>query len=618
MVLDREHGALAAAIRDLGIMYVFTGEKPYADKAQEILLGYAERYLNYPLHDINGKPGKGGGHVGPQTLDEAVWLIPVAQGFDCIQDALAPEDRKTIADKLLLPAAWLIHDHQWGIHNICCWHDSAYGLVGLALGEAQLTADAISGPKGFRAQVDKGIDDDGFWYEGAWGYHYYTMMALQPLAMAAYNVGIDLYTPRYKGMYDAPLSFMAPGGALPAFNDSGTANALGYATMYEVAYARWGDPKHLLPVLKGNRRNLEYLLLGKPLAQEPDFQLASQVFPTAGYVVLRSGATGASGAERHLPDNYLALDFGPHGGGHGHPDKLGFVLYGKRQLVAEDPGCIAYGNPAHAGWFRQTISHNTITVDGKSQKPCTGELQFAALGQDIGLCSARADDAYPGVRLRRSMALIGDRIIDIVLCQSEKEATFDWAYHTRGGFETPLPLEPLDPAPQGDGYSWAKEWRGADPAAAWTATWKQENGPGLTLSQAAGSPGRRVLAAIGMGNPTKIKVPFVVSREQGTTALFCTALELFSGAQAPALEVRVLEITGGNASGNEAPVAVEVTGGGRRDVVLINPGGGNLRCGDFELDGQGAVLSYSGDALERLVVSGGGAVRVKGQPPTAG
>jgi len=610
VVLNRQHSELSGAIRDLGLMYVFTGEPGYAAKAREILLGYAERYLGYPLHNTQGKPSKSGGHVGPQTLDESTWLIPVVQGFDCILDALTAQDVELIAEKMLLPAAWLIHDHQWGIHNICCWHDSAYGLVGLALENEQLAADAIDGPKGFRAQVEQGVTDDGFWYESAWGYHFYTMNALQPLAIAARNVGIDLYTERYKGMYDAPLAFMGPGGALPAFNDSRTANALGGASRYEIAYARWGDRRHLLPILNGNRSSLETLLYGVELEEQEEFELGSTVFPAAGYVILRSGKTGEEGAERHVPENYLCLDYGPHGGGHGHPDKLGFVLYGKRTLQAEDPGSIAYGNPAHRGWFKQTISHNTVVVNGNSQAACTGTLQFAAFADDAGLCSARADDAYADVRMRRTTALIGDRLIDVVLCEAEKDVTFDWAYHNRGTFEASLDSADMEAAPEGDGYEWAKQWQSAEARNAWHATWRQTGEVGVHLAQAPAQGPRQVLTAIGMGNPTRVKVPFVVSRQTGKTALYCTALQIWDGEPPSDLSVRVVPVEGRSA--HERAVAVEVTGEGMRDLLLVNPGGGAMKVGEIELEGCGALLRYEGDTLRRMVLVDHSEVRVGG------
>lgn len=615
VVLDRQHSALAGAIRDCGLMYVFTGNKDYAAKAREILLGYADRYLKYPLHDINGKPNKGGGHVGPQTLDESTWLIPVVQGFDCIYDSLSSEDIQTIADKLLLPAARLIHDHQWGIHNICCWHDSAYGLVGLALGDPTLATDSINGPKGFRQQIEKGVSDDGMWYEGAWGYHYYTMSALSPLAVAAHNIGIDLYTDRYKSMYTAPLHFMGPGGELPAFHDSGTASALGAGNLYEIAYARWKDPVLLLPVMRAGRRSLETLLYGAELGGLPDFTLQSTIFPAAGWAILRSGAVGTTDADKHIPQNYLALDFGPHGGGHGHPDKLSFVLYGHGKLLAEDPGAIAYGNPAHQGWYRQTISHNTVTVNGQSQAPCTGELRFSALGKDIGMFCAFTDKCYPGVRMRRSMALIGDRVLDVFQCEADKECTFDWAYHTRGALTSSLPFAAMADPPKGPGYDWAKEWRSAATKEAWSATWVGNNAPGVALVQAAPDGERQVLTAIGMGNPPKVKVPFVVARQKGTQAIFASAMEIFDTNPPEGLTARLipLDVPTDKAGG---AVALEVTGGGVRDVLLVNPSGASFRAGEFAMAGQGAALRFRNGRLEKFVIVGNTRVSVNGSPIT--
>ena len=78
-----------------------------------------------------------------------------------------------------------------GIHNIQCWKNSAVGLAGFATGNQELIREAIDDPdRGFRAQIARGVTDDGLWFEGSLGYHRYTMDALWPLAEAARHAGI--------------------------------------------------------------------------------------------------------------------------------------------------------------------------------------------------------------------------------------------------------------------------------------------------------------------------------------------------------------------------------------------------------------------------------------------
>ena len=607
VVLSRDHKALANAIRDLGLVYVLTGNSAYAAKSREILMGYAERYLKYPLHDTRGKPTRGGGHVGPQTLDEAVWLIPVAQGFDCIHDTLSEGDVRFIADKMLLPAARHIHAHQWGIHNICCWHASAYGLVAIALGDEKLAFDATRGAKGFFQQVSKGISDDGLWFEGAWGYHYYTMSALTPLAAAFHNIGIDSYIERYKRMYDAPIEFASPIGRLPSFNDSGR-SGLGGAHLYEIAYARWRDPRYGPLITRGKRRSLEALLYGADNIPESKWTLSSRIFPKAGFVIFRTNPI--AGKPAAVPTNYLVFDYGPHGGGHGHPDKLGFVLHGRGKILGVDPGCIAYGNPAHRGWYKQTLSHNTVVVDHRSQKPTEGKLEFSAFGPNMGLACGRSDGAYPGVLLRRAIAMIGDTILDIYFCSSREKHTYEWAYHNRGELECAVPVQPLKAAPSGDAYRWATDWLKGNADGLWRATW-QEDDVFVSLAQAMDGRGE-VLRAVGKGQPPSVEVPFVLARRRAADAVYATGLIIGRSPRKPEISLLTLE-AGGKPLAHSKGMALELRNGGTRDVFIVRPGGGAAVCGKIELNGRGALLRWRGEKLQSVLVAGNGIVTVDGK-----
>ena len=137
--------------------------------------------------------------------------------------AFANRIATTLADKLFRPALTeCIIPHNLGIHNIQCRHNSAIGLVGFLLDDKELIRKAIDDPKsGFRQQIAKGVHDDGMWLEGSSGYHFFTIEGLWPLAEAARHAGIDLYSPRFKSMFDGPLNLAMPDLRLPNFNDSG-------------------------------------------------------------------------------------------------------------------------------------------------------------------------------------------------------------------------------------------------------------------------------------------------------------------------------------------------------------------------------------------------------------
>ena len=402
-VLMGAHGRWAQAVRELGLAYQVNGDERYAKKAGEILLAYAERYLTYPLHTIRGEPKIGGGRVGPQTLDESVWLIPFCQGADLVWKMLNENDRKSIAQKLLLPAVReVILPHKMGIHNIQCWKNSAVGLVGCLLGDTELISEAIYHPeRGYQMQMQKGVLPDGIWWEGAWGYHFYTLSALWSLTEAARNCGINLYGEELKSMFDAPLRFAMPSLRLPAFNDSSEVNLRSSASIYELAFARYREQRYVSLLATNNRQNDFALWFGAgELPNTIPIQWRSANYQRSGYVILARGEGEQA--------TWLCLKYGPHGGGHGHPDKLNFVLYSRRQVIAIDPGTARYGVPIQRSWYRTTLAHNTLTVDETPQKPAEGKC--IAFGNKSGVDFAIADagDIYDGVRFVRTVALLNE------------------------------------------------------------------------------------------------------------------------------------------------------------------------------------------------------------------
>ncbi|MBI2299285.1 MAG: heparinase II/III family protein [Armatimonadetes bacterium] len=528
VVLDRDHNALAGGLRTLGVVYRVTRDARYAAKAREILLAYAARYDSYPLHNVQGKPSVGGGKVGPQTLDESTWLIPMCQGADLIWDTLSDADRQTAADGLFRPAAQVIRNHRMGIHNIQCWKNSAVGLVGLLLDDPELVSDAVKSDHGFEQQIARGVSVDGQWYEGAWGYHFYTMSAIAPLTEAGERCGLGLYAYEHDGrsfrrLFEGPLDLAMPDLRLPAFNDSGTQGIKG-SRLYELALARYGEAR-FAEVLQGTARGgLEGLLVGvEPLPDPPAEANVSRNFNASGYAVLRSG-----------PDvnaTWACLKYGPHGGGHGHPDKLNVVLYARGSIVGVDPGTGLYGVPLHKEWQRASIAHNTLTIDEQNQAEATGRCLAFGTTADIAAAAAEAGPIHKGVRYRRAVALVGPNLV-LVLDQvtSADERTFDLAWHTAGEWaETPAGA-PV-PMPDKDGY---KHLRDVVVAPGELPLVKATDALSVGLAVASAEPGE-TWACTGAGANDEERVPCVIRRVKGQTAVVGWVLSL--DGQRPAVSI---------------------------------------------------------------------------------
>ncbi len=149
-------------------------------------------------------------------------------------------------------------------------------------------------------------------------------------------------------------------------------------------------------------------------------------FADAGTTLLRT--TG-----QQDPEIWCRCDGGPHGflsiAAHAHADALSVeVRYGGVDILA-DPGTYCYhGEPAWRSYFRSTIAHNTVELDGQSQSSEGGPFLWLRhadareidVRDDGGVAEWTAEhDGYrsldPPARHRRSVRLDrAARSIDII------------------------------------------------------------------------------------------------------------------------------------------------------------------------------------------------------------
>ena len=108
-------------------------------------------------------------------------------------------------------------------------------------------------------------------------------------------------------------------------------------------------------------------------------------FADAGTTLLRT-------TSRQAPEIWCRCDGGPHGflsiAAHAHADALSVeVRYGGVDVLA-DPGTYCYhGEPAWRSYFRSTIAHNTVQLDGRNQSADGGPFMWLrhANGTELGV-----------------------------------------------------------------------------------------------------------------------------------------------------------------------------------------------------------------------------------------
>lgn len=443
---DLRRGALT-----LALAYRFTHDERYAKQAVQILIGYADHYKSWSIHDNKGKESPNGARAYSQTLDESIWLIDICWTYDLVRGSgLIDANTKAHIETDLLRASYqtVSKAHKEPTDNIQSWINAAIAAVGYTVHDEILVHEAIDGPIGFRYQMHHFVQQ-GFWIEGAFGYHFYALRALAATAQMAKRAGLDLWKeePALSTLFTGPIGVVLPNGDLPAFNDSNEVNLFAQDYLYELAYAASNNPE-LLPVIeKYGRSNREALLFGmEKIPPSRPWTLKSEIFPEAGYAALRNSTS----------DLTVIAKFGGHGGAHGHYDKLNFVLYSQGRVMGIDPGTQLYGMPLHQQWDSMTIAHNTISIDETRQAAATGKLISWQAKPDWTTVTIDAGPTYKDVDMQRTIVLAPAYclVLDHVASLSPEDHTVDWIYHDRGALtvEQPKSSEPTNEFGAKNGY----------------------------------------------------------------------------------------------------------------------------------------------------------------------
>lgn len=462
-----QHKRNYKAIYQAGLLYRITAEQKYADFVRSLLLAYADLCPKLGPHPAAAN--QTAGRLFWQSLNDSVWLVHAAQGYDAVRDVLSAQDRQRIDRQVFRVMAKFLSDDSPQvfnrIHNHATWANAAVGMTGYVLRDAELVDKALlgldkTGKAGFLKQLNVLFSPDGYYAEGP----YYQRYALLPFVIFAqaiqnnqpgrkifeYRDGIVLKAIR------TTIQLTYDGYFFP-INDAMPDKSLRTDELYQAvatAYQVTGDPS-LLSIAQWQGR---VVLAPEGFAVARDIAAGkAKPFPFESQL-LRDGPQGDQGALAILraSSQTLVMKNTAQGMGHGHFDKLNWLLYDNGNALVTDYGSARFLNiqakqggrylRENTSWAKQTIAHNTLVVNQRShfdgdletaEAHAPKQLFFAGEGH-TKLSTAEISSAYPGVTFRRTLAQLNvsgyesPLVVDVMRATSAKPAQFDLPLHYSG------------------------------------------------------------------------------------------------------------------------------------------------------------------------------------------
>lgn len=488
-----------------GLLYQLTKEEAYAKFVQDMLLQYAAVYNTWPRHPK--KKQMPGGKMFWQNLNDCVWQVYTIQAYDCIYDYLGADKRKKIETELFEPVVKELSEVNGDIfnkiHNHGTWSVAAVGMTGYVCGrkdwvEKALRGSSPDGKAGFLAQLDQLFSPDGYYTEGP----YYQRYAILPFILFArtihqYQPALKIYEYRnglLKKAVNTALQCTYTTKAFFPLNDAMKDKTYETEEMVyavDIAYSDMQAGDDMLDIAAQQQKVIvsdaglkvaESIAAGKttPFEYKPIWINDGADGKQGGIGILRSGD--------NTDQSCVVLKAASQGMGHGHFDRLNLLFYDNNGEVFSDYGAVRFLNvetknggnytKENDTWGKQTVAHNTLVVDRQSHfqdnekagEKTAPQLVYFGTGVNYQVTSAREDNAYPGVQLRRTLLLFTpDKattaiLIDVYNVHSAQPHQYELPYWYQGHItNTPFEVQANTTALQAMGtqYGYQHLWLNA-------------------------------------------------------------------------------------------------------------------------------------------------------------
>lgn len=470
-----------------GLAFQVTGEKKYAKFVEDMLLEYAKIYPGLPLHPKR-KAEQNSGKLFWQGLNDCVWLVHGIQAYDLVKENIDAKNRETIEKDVFRSMVTFLSESEVGkdtfnkIHNHGTWSVAAVGMTGYVLNDKDMVERALYGSakdkkSGFLKQIDELFSPDGYYSEGP----YYQRYALQPFMVFAEAINrnqpeLKIFEYRNQVLKKATntvLQLTDSNGFFFPINDAlkeknFMTEELVFAT--NIVYQNYNETA-ILPVIY---QQGEVSITGAGLkAAEAVSNLKKPEFQK-NPLIIADGPEGKSGGLSIFRMNTKKKDeqlttifkYASQGMGHGHFDRLGILLYNNDKEILQDYGAARFLNvesksggrylDENKTWAQTSVAHNTVIVDEKSHyngdwkeaEKQTPHTIFSDISnpETIQIASAVENNAYPGVEMQRTVAMIVSEtpfILDIFSLKSKESHQYDLNFMFSGQImETDFKYEP--------------------------------------------------------------------------------------------------------------------------------------------------------------------------------
>ena len=468
-----------------GRLFLITEETKYRDYIVDMLTAYAKVYPS--LESNTSRDSNPPGKIFHQTLNENMWMLYASCAYSCVYHTISEDEKALIENDLfkqMIELFVVTYGHDFDIvHNHGLWAVAAVGICGYAINDQESVDKALYGLKldkvsgGFLAQLDQLFSPDGYYMEGP----YYHRFSLRPIYLFA--EAIERRQPEL-GIYEfndsvikttsyAVFKTAFPDGTLPALNDSSktiSINDEGVIMATSVCYHRYEQTETLLG-MADHQQDVWVHISGKTLSSA--VEAADEIKPfNWGSLFVTDGPEGEKGGVsilRHRDeqdDDTMALIwFGQHGSDHqyhsaldhGHYDGLHLSVFNRGHEVLHDYGFGRWVNvepkfggryiPENKSYCKQTVAHNTVTVDQKTQNNFDTALAeskfgqkhfFVADDQSLQGMSGTISEYYTGVDMQRSVILAElpefekPLVIDVYRIEADAEHQYDLPVHHSG------------------------------------------------------------------------------------------------------------------------------------------------------------------------------------------